>query len=86
MLASVLNSDRAIRINIQIVRVFTKMREMLLESKEILQRLEKVQEKLAEHDENIILIFEYIKQLEQEKQQITDQQNRKKIGYKCRGE
>jgi phage regulator Rha-like protein len=81
MLASVLNSDRAIQINIQIVRVFTKMREMLMENKEILHRLEKIQEKLAEHDENIILIFEYIKQLEEEKQQMSDQQNRRKIGY-----
>jgi phage regulator Rha-like protein len=86
MLASVLNSYRAIQINIQIVRVFTKMREMLMENKEILHQLEKIQEKLAKHDEKIILIFEYIKQLEQEKQQIADQQNRKRIGYKRRDE
>jgi len=84
MLASVLNSDRAIQINIQIVKVFTRMREMLMENKEILHRLEKIQEKLAEHDENIILIFEYIKQLEEEKQQMSDHQNRRKIGYSRR--
>jgi phage regulator Rha-like protein len=82
MLASVLNSDRAIQINIQIVRVFTKMREILMENKEILQQLERVYEELAKHDEKIILIFEYIRQLEQEKQLVTDQQNRKKIGFK----
>ena len=53
-----------------------------VENKEILHQLEKVQVKLAEHNEKIILVFEYIKQLEQEKRQITDQQNRKRIGYK----
>jgi phage regulator Rha-like protein len=82
MLSSILNSERAIKINIQIIRIFSKMREILSENKDIFYRLEQVQEKLAEHDEKIILIFEYIRQLEQEKHQVTDQQNRKKIGFK----
>ncbi|MCK4699339.1 MAG: ORF6N domain-containing protein [Bacteroidales bacterium] len=47
ILASVLNSDRAVQINIQIVRVFIKMREMLLENKQIQHQLEKIQEKLC---------------------------------------
>jgi phage regulator Rha-like protein len=81
MLASVLNSERAIKVNIQIIRVFNKMREILVAHKDVLLQLEQMQQKLAEHDNNILLIFEYIKQLEQEKQQITDQQNRRKIGY-----
>jgi len=41
-----------------------------------------MQDKLAEHDNNILLIFEYIKQLEHEKQHKIEQQDRKKIGYK----
>lgn len=82
MLASVLNSERAIKVNIQIIRIFNKMREMLLAHKDILLQIEQMQQKLVEHDTNILLIFEYIKQLEQEKQQMTDQQNRKRIGYK----
>ena len=82
MLASVLNSDRAITINIQIVRVFTKMREMLLTDKDILLKLERMQHKLAEHDNTILLIFEYINHLEEERKQLTNHQNRKKIGYK----
>jgi phage regulator Rha-like protein len=73
MLASVLYSKRAIQINIQIVRVFIKMREILMEHKEILQQLENIQNDLAKHDEKIILIFEYINRLEQEKQLVTDQ-------------
>ena len=63
MLASVLNSERAIEMNIQIVRVFTKIREMLLAHKDILLQLEKIEKKLTGHDEDISLIFQYLKQL-----------------------
>lgn len=63
MLASVLNSETAIRVNIQIIRVFTKMREMLLTHKDILLQLEKMEKKLTSHDDDIALIFEYLKQL-----------------------
>ena len=62
MLASVLNSDRAININVQIVRIFTKMREMLASHKEILHKLVKIEHKLAEHDNHILVIFQYLKQ------------------------
>jgi len=86
MLASVLNSDRAININVQIVRIFTKMREMLSSHKEILHELVKIEHKLAEHDNQILVIFQYLKQLEQVKQQEQDQQNRKRLGYKRKDE
>ena len=82
MLSSVLNSEIAININIQIIRIFSKMREMLLTHKDILIRLDQLQQKMAEHDNNILLIFEYMKQLEQKRQHKTDQQNRRKIGFK----
>ena len=82
MLASVLNSDRAININVQIVRIFTKMREMLASHKEILHRLEKIEYKLAKHDNQILIVFEYLKQLEEAKQQVLEQKNPKPIGYK----
>jgi len=62
MLASVLNSERAIQVNIQIIKIFTKMREMLLTHKDILIRLEKIEHTFAGHDEKIMLIFEYLKQ------------------------
>ena len=45
MLASVLNSERAIKVNIQIMRIFIKMREMLATHKEILQKLEEMERK-----------------------------------------
>lgn len=82
MLANVLKSDRAIKMSIRIIEVFVKIREMFLTHKDILIRLEKIEESIAEHDNNILVIFEYLKQLEKEKQVQLDQENRKRIGYK----
>lgn len=82
MLSSVLNSDRAILVNIQIMRVFTKMRALLESHKEILRKLESIEKKDIEQDEKIVLIFEYLKQLEQAKQEETLFKERKRIGYK----
>lgn len=77
MLSSVLNSERAIQVNIQIVRIFTKMREMLLTHKDILLKLEQLEKKAGKHDEHIELIFKYLKQLI-----LKPEKERKKIGYK----
>lgn len=76
MLASVLNSERAIEVNIQIVRVFTKMREMIMTHKDILLQLEKMEKKLAGHDIDITLIFQYLKKL-----LTSPQPPRRKIGF-----
>jgi phage regulator Rha-like protein len=86
MLASILNSDRAINTNVQIVRIFIKMREMLASHKEILHRLDKIEHYMAEHDNQILVIFEYLKQLEQAKQQELDHKDRKRVGYKRKDE
>jgi hypothetical protein len=82
MLASVLNSERAIQVNIQIVRIFTRKREMLASHKGLMHKLEKIASKQAEHDDQILVIFEYLKQLEQAKHQIMEQQNRKRVGFR----
>ena len=82
MLASVLNSERAIQVNIQVVRIFTKMREMLLNHKDIIEKLYQIEQILVDHDDKILLIFEYIKQLEQAKRQQEDQVNRRRVGFK----
>ena len=55
---------------------------MFLTHKDILIRLEKIEESIAEHDNNILVIFEYLKQIEKEKQVQIEQENRKRIGYK----
>jgi phage regulator Rha-like protein len=82
MLASVLNSVRAIQVNIQIVRVFIKIREMIASSKKILHRIDTMEDKMAEQNDQILLIFKYLKQLEQGQQHKLDQQNRKSVGFK----
>jgi ORF6N domain len=81
MLSSVLNSETAIRVNIQIIRVFTKMRELLLTHKDILLQLEKMEKKLTGHDEDIALIFEYLKQLLN-----PPQLPRNKVGFRRKDE
>ena len=82
MLSSVLHSDRAIMVNIQIVRVFTRMRQLLETHTEILRKLDQLQKKDLEQDRQILLIFEYLKQLEQAKQQELEFKERKRIGFK----
>jgi hypothetical protein len=63
MLASVLNSDRAIEVNIQIVKIFTQIREMLLTHKDILLKLEQIEKRVIEHDHEIQAIFAALKKL-----------------------
>ena len=82
MLASVLKSERAIEVNIRIIRIYNKMREILKENKNFSQQFEKMQNTLVEHENSILAIVEYIKHLEDEKQVFEEQQNRKRIGYK----
>lgn len=63
MLSCILNSSRAIAVNIQVIRIFTKIKGSLLTNKDILLQLEKIDRRLAGHDDDIILAFKYLKQL-----------------------
>jgi len=63
MLSSVLRSDRAVQVNIQIMRVYSKMKELLLMNKDILMKLEKLEKNSDKHDKEIKLIFDSIKRL-----------------------
>lgn len=78
MLSCVLNSERAIAVNIQVIRVFTKMREMLLMHKDILLKLEQIESKTVGYDKDIKLIFEYLKKLLTPPEQL----NRQRIGFR----
>jgi len=82
MLASVLNSERAVQVNIRVVRIFTKMREMLFAQKDFIEKMKQIDLKFADYDEKIMLIFEYLKELEQAKQQEIEFKERKRIGFK----
>ena len=81
MLASVLNTERAIKVNIQLVRIFNKMREMLQSNKELIIALEQLRDKINDHDDKFILIFDYLKKFDQNRKQQLTQANRKRIGY-----
>ncbi len=84
MLSSVLSSKMAIEVNIRIIRVFSKMREMLLTHKDILLKLEQAEKnmmkqdgKLKKHEDDIQIIFKALKQLLN-----PPQQPRERIGFK----
>jgi hypothetical protein len=79
MLSSVLNSTRAIAVNIKIIRIFTKLREMLFTNKDLLLRMEKAERKLSNQNKNIELVFNYLDELLEKKE---NQKPRTKIGYK----
>lgn len=63
MLSSVLNSERAIEINILIMRAFVKLREIISAHKKVEEKLKEIDEKLEEHDEHIVKIIEIINRL-----------------------
>ena len=73
MLSSVLNSERAIQVNIQIMRTFTKLRNMLSTHDDLKRKIEAMEKK---YDDQFRIVFEAITQLIEE-----DQKPKKKIGY-----
>lgn len=64
MLSSVLNSEKAIQINIQIIRAFVKMREIIISNKELRQRLDELEKR---YDKQFKAVFDVIKSLLEEK-------------------
>lgn len=82
MLANVLKSGRAIEMSIKIIEIFVKMREMLLTHKDILLKIEKMEHLLTNHDQDIAILFDYLKKLLNGDKQKKGQEDRKRIGYK----
>lgn len=79
MLSGILNSDRAISVNIQIMRIFTRVRQMLSDTLSLQLEIEEIKQKVQNQDKNIELVFSYLDEL------ITRQEvqlPRKQIGYK----
>jgi DNA-binding transcriptional regulator GbsR (MarR family) len=79
MLSSVLNSPTAIKVNIQIIRVFTRMRQMPTDTRDLRLEIEEIKKKVENQNKNIEVVFSYLDELL--KKQETPQQ-RPKIGYK----
>ncbi|MCR4336524.1 MAG: ORF6N domain-containing protein [Candidatus Omnitrophica bacterium] len=63
MLSSVLNSKRAIQVNIAIMRAFVKLRELMISHKDLARKIEDLEHKFNRHDENFIIVFKAIKKL-----------------------
>jgi phage regulator Rha-like protein len=63
MLSGVLNSKRAIRVNVQIMRAFVRIRKVISLHKEVYYKLAELEEKIERHDSEIVDIFEAIRQL-----------------------
>ncbi len=80
MLSSVLNSERAIQVNIRIIRVFTRMREVLMAHKDILHKLEQMEQRISLHDEDIGTLFDNIRQLLTP--EVGPRSDRQRIGYR----
>ena len=85
MLSSVLNSDRAIEVNIQIMRVFTKLRELMISHKELARKIEDLERKFSDHNQKIIQIFEALRRLmttpSTPKDSLLNPYKRTKIGF-----
>lgn len=77
MLSSVLNSQQAIQVNIQIVRIFTRLRKLLSEHTELKLEIADIKKHLHNHDKNIELVFSYLDKLIDK-----ETQPRKRIGFK----
>jgi uncharacterized membrane protein len=79
MLSSVLNNERAIQVNIAIMRAFVRLRQLLGSHKELARKLEELERHLKDHDKQIQTIFSAIRQL-----MIQPESPRKKIEFRVR--
>jgi len=79
MLSGVLNSDRAINVNIQIMRIFTRVRQALIDNTELRLAVEELKSKTDNNTKNIELVFQYLDELLEKKENSVPME---KIGYK----
>ena len=86
MLASILKSQRAIKMNIAIVRAFISLKKMMIQHKDLAERLEELRqelhERIGEHDTQLAAIYEAIENLLEEKTEKKNWEERERIGFK----
>jgi len=86
MLASVLNADRAIKMNIAIVRAFISLKQMALQHTDLAERLEQLRkelhERIGEHDTQLAAIYDAIENLLDDKTDKKAWEERERIGYR----
>jgi len=81
MLSSVLRSAQAVKVNIEIMRAFVRMRRVLETHREWARKLEELEKKIGGHDEALRLIFDALKQL-----MAPEVKEKRRIGFKEKGE
>lgn len=79
MLSSVVNSSAAIKVNIQIMRIFIRVRQMITDNAELRLEIEKIKSKLDNQDKNMEIVFRYLDELTEKQSKV---QERTRIGYK----
>lgn len=82
MLSSVLNSHKAISVNIQIIRIFTRIRQMLVDNTELRLAIEELRKNTDNNTKNMELVFQYLDELLDKKDSVMP---RKQIGYRIKG-
>ena len=79
MLSSVLNSERAVKVNIAIMRVFVKLRQTLETNRQLARKFAELERRIGKHDEEIDAIIEAIRQL-----MVPPEKPRREIGFHVR--
>jgi hypothetical protein len=86
MISSVLNSSRAIQVNIQIIRIFTRIRQLVTDNAELRLAIEGIKSRLDSQDKSMEIIFCYLDELSERIPPEREPDPRKKIGYKSYGD
>ena len=86
MLASVLKSERAVKMSIAVVRAFIELKKNALQYKEVIEQIENLKDHIGEHDDQLNSIYEAIEKLLDDKvdKELQEEKwgNRKRIGFK----
>jgi len=78
MLSGILHSDQAVTVNIQIMRVFTKLRKMLIDHEELRKRIEILEESYKSMGQNVYSVFKAFKEI---KRMLNPRSSKTKIGF-----
>lgn len=82
MLSGILNSDKAINMNIAIMRAFVEIRRILLQENDLKEQLKQIKERLGEHDAQLNMIYDAMENLLDEKASGRKWEERERIGFK----
>ena len=82
MLSGILNSDKAINMNIAIMRAFVEVRKVLLKQSDLKEQFQQIKERLGEHDVQLNQIYDAMENLLDEKAAKRKWEDRERIGYK----